>query len=46
MPKLKYKGSTVQYQRIKIKKNAKIQDVTPQMSDEERRKMEQKGLEE
>lgn len=43
---MKYKGSTVQYQRIKIKKGAKIQDVTPEMSQEEREKMEARGLEE
>jgi hypothetical protein len=27
VPKLKYKGSPIQYQRIKVKKGAKIQEV-------------------
>lgn len=47
IPKLKYKGTTVQYQRIKVKKSPKIQEVTQQhISQEERERMEQKGLDE
>ena len=44
IPKLKYKGSTVQYQRIKVKKTAKIQEVP--ITDQQRAEMERKGMEE
>lgn len=44
IPKMKYKGATVQFQRIKAKKNPKIQEI--EMSPEERAEMERKGLEE
>jgi len=41
---MKYKGSTVQYQRVRAKKGPKIQQV--EITEEERKKLEQKGLEE
>jgi len=41
---MKYKGSTIQYQRIKVKKGPKIQEV--KMTEEERRNLEQKAMEE
>ena len=44
MPKMKYKGATVQFQRIKAKKGPKIQEV--ELSPEERAELERKALEE
>ena len=44
VPKMKYKGDTIQFQRIKIKKGPKISEV--QMTDEERKELEQKAFEE
>lgn len=44
IPKLKYKGATVQYQRVKAKKAPKIQEV--EMTQKERDAFEKKGLEE
>lgn len=44
IPKMKYKGATVQYQRIKAKKSVKIEEL--QMSEEQKADMERKGLEE
>ena len=41
---MKYKGNTIQLQRIRAKKAPKIQEV--QLSDEEKKKMEQRALEE
>jgi len=48
IPKLKYKGTTVQYQRIKVKKGAKIQEMNSSsfISEEERIRMEKQGIEE
>lgn len=42
IPKMKYKGSTIQYQRIKVKKGPKITEV--EMTEEERKAMEEKAL--
>ena len=44
IPKMKYKGSTVQFQRIKAKKGPKITEVV--MSPQEKAEREAKGLEE
>ena len=44
MPKLKYKGATVQFQRIKAKKAPKIQEV--ELTPEERAELERKAFEE
>ena len=44
IPKMKYKGDTIQYQRIKAKKAPKISEV--EMTDEERARMEQQAFEE
>ena len=44
MPKMSYKGATVQYQRVKAKKAPKIEEV--EMTEEERLEFERKGLEE
>ena len=38
IPKMKYKGVTVEFQRIKVKKTPKIQEV--QMSAEEQKQLE------
>ena len=39
IPKMKYKGKTVQFQRVRAKKGPKIQDLG-EISEEERQKME------
>ena len=44
IPKMKYKGATIAYQRIKVKKSAKISEV--EMTPEERKAMEQRALDE
>jgi len=44
IPKMKYKGDTVAFQRIKARKGPKIQEV--EMSEEEKKIMEEKALEE
>ena len=44
MPKLKYKGATVQFQRIKAKKAPKIQEV--ELTPEERAELERKAFDE
>ena len=44
MPKLKYKGATVQFQRIKAKRAPKIEEV--ELTPEERAELERKALEE
>ena len=44
MPKLKYKGATLQFQRIKAKKGPKIEEV--EMTPEERAELERKAFEE
>jgi len=41
---MKYKGSTIQYQRVKAKKNPKIQEM--KMTEEEKRKLEEQAMEE
>ena len=43
IPKMKYKGATVQWQRVKAKRGPKIQEV--ELTEEERAQLEQKGLE-
>ncbi|CDW72984.1 protein kinase domain protein [Stylonychia lemnae] len=43
LPKMKYKGKTIQYQRVRAKKAPKIQEM--EMSEEERKNLEAKGLE-
>lgn len=48
LPKMKYKGKTIQFQRVRAKKGPKIQDIggsSQEISEEERKKMEAKGLE-
>ena len=46
IPKMKYKGDTVQFQRIRAKKAPKIEEVdSTNFTEEEKRQMEQKGLE-
>lgn len=44
IPKLKYKGATVQYQRIRAKKAPKIEEV--ELSEEEKEKLQAKAMEE
>jgi len=44
IPKMKYKGSTIQFQRIKATKNPKIQEV--EMTEDEKRHLEEKAMEE
>jgi len=44
IPKMKYKGVTVQWQRVKAKRGPKIQEV--ELTDAERAELEKKGLEE
>ena len=44
IPKMKYKGATVQWQRVKAKRGPKIQEV--ELTDEERAALEKKGFEE
>jgi len=44
IPKMKYKGATVQYQRVKAKKNPKIKEV--HMTEEEKRQLEERAMEE
>ena len=44
IPKMKYKGSTIEYQRVKAKKGPKIQEV--QMTEEEKAKLAEKAMEE
>ena len=44
MPKMNYKGATVQFQRVKVKKAPKIEEV--EMTEEERHELEKKALEE
>ena len=44
MPKLAYKGATVQYQRVKAKKAPKIEEV--ELTEEQRREAEQRAFEE
>ena len=44
MPKLKYKGATVQFQRVRAKKAPKIEEV--EMTPEERAELERKAFEE
>lgn len=44
IPKMKYKGATIQFQRIRARKNPKIKEV--EMTEEEKKKLEQKALEE
>lgn len=39
---MKYKGKTIEYQRVRAKKGPKIQEV--EMSEEERKALEAKGL--
>ena len=41
---MKYKGDTVQWQRVKAKKGPKIQEM--QMTPEEKQRMEEKAMEE
>lgn len=41
---MKYKGDTIQFQRVKAKKGPKIQEV--KMTEEEKRRLEQAALEE
>jgi len=41
---MKYKGDTVEFQRIKVKKGPKIQEV--EMTEEEKQQMEEKAMEE
>ena len=45
VPKMKYKGATIQYQRIKVKKTKNLIEEV-QMSEEERKAMEQRAFEE
>jgi hypothetical protein len=44
IPKMKYKGDTVQWQRIKARKGPKIQEV--EMSEEEKKLLQENALEE
>ena len=44
IPKMKYKGATISYQRVKAKKSARIQEVP--MTPEERAELERRALEE
>ena len=44
IPKIKYKGDTIQYQRVRAKKTPKIQEVP--MTEEEKAALEQRALEE
>ena len=44
MPKLSYKGATVQFQRVRAKKAPKIQEV--ELTQEQREELERKNLEE
>ena len=44
IPKMKYKGSTIQYQRIRAKKGPKISEV--EMTPEEKKAMEEQAFEE
>ena len=44
IPKMKYKGATIQYQRVKVKKGPKIQEV--KLTEEEKRKLEREALDE
>lgn len=46
MPKMKYKGASVETQRVKGKKGAKIQVVETEMTDEERKLLEERELQE
>jgi PIH1 N-terminal domain len=46
IPKMKYKGKTVQFQRVRAKKGPKITEVgREEMSEEERVQMENRSLE-
>lgn len=40
---MKYKGKTIQFQRVRAKKGPKIQQM--ELSDEERKRLEERGLE-
>lgn len=42
LPKLSYKGATVQWQRIKAKKGPKIEEV--ELSEEEKRKFQEQSM--
>ena len=44
IPKMKYKGATVQYQRVKAKKGPHIQEV--EMTEEEKKQLQERFLEE
>lgn len=44
IPKMKYKGDTIQYQRIKAKKGPKIEEVS--MTEEEKKRLQEKAMEE
>jgi len=44
IPKIKYKGDTIQYQRVKAKKGPKIQEV--QMTEEEKKALAQRAFDE
>ena len=44
IPKMKYKGDTIQFQRIKVKKGPKIQEM--KMTEEEKRRLEERAMEE
>ena len=43
VPKMRYKGGTVQFQRVRAKKGPKIQEM--EMTEEEKKKLEARGLE-
>ena len=43
IPKVKYKGATIQWQRVKAKRAPKIQEV--ELTEEERAELEKQGLE-
>lgn len=45
IPKMKYKGATIQWQRVKVKKTKNLVEEV-QMTDEERKAMEQRAFEE
>jgi hypothetical protein len=44
IPKMKYKGDTIQWQRVKAKKGPRIQEV--EMTEEERKRVEERAMEE
>jgi len=44
IPKMKYKGATIEYQRVKAKKGPKIQEVA--MTEEERQQLAERAMEE